>query len=746
MSGWANQAGVSYQQAHAVLTCLDLLDSGPFSVAAVHVESSQDVFDLELLDRNRSVIGARQIKNRQLSETWTPADLWPILQNWAASTHEPSAQFEILLGGRLGPSGAALRNAIQTASDTGDLSELAGVTGTKLDQTQLEACRHVKIIADPTPTSGLITAAEQQAMSMLVNPRTGADARDEAESLVNRLYMLITMRAGLPESADRIVERTEIASLFGLDGSEVARWDSEARARYVRAVAGLSEERTVKESIRRHPTPIETAVGRTETPEATLEEISVHESCAWIAGQSGSGKTTAAKTIRRLKASTDDVAVIVNAEAFIPERLGALVANGVSEVTGVATPVSVGKAILADDTATVLIDGVSEIPPLARDALKESLTTHTAVPGGCRFLFLGRDAAVLNSMVPQSVTREAYYLHGICSEAREDLVRDVLAELDNPGDTDVSAVTLRATYALKDAANVPYLLAMAAELISYGFEITSRAQMYSVFTEEMARRHGVVDLQISLLGLGIAYCRLLAQGRRQCDQFDWKQLLVIATSILRDHNIDLEPRNLEKAALRGGFVAFEHYNQVVHPVHDSLADFLAALAHAKNLVPLPESATANDALRLRFLAELEGAHGSLANLVTRDVPFASVDIAISGFDSRSHTSPGEAFELFRNLAPSLAATHKSINLVRTQDERRLVIIGGYETSRVVDPNEAYQLGLTHGICEVQGGSLTIAVAVWKVLLERALARRDAAGRIPQTTAEVIDLLTEHQDS
>ena len=81
-----------------------------------------------------------------------------------------------------------------------------------------------------------------------------------------------------------------------------------------------------------------------------------------------------------------------------------------------------------------------------------------------------------------------------CEESRADQRDDLVADVIGPlGATDVAtirSISAKAGYALKAAANVPYLLRMAAELIWRGFDIHGRAQMYTVFTQDIALRKG----------------------------------------------------------------------------------------------------------------------------------------------------------------------------------------------------------------------------------------------------------------
>jgi hypothetical protein len=117
VSGWGNQAGIAYQQAHAVLTCLGMLDGESPDVTSISVESKEDAFDLELRNASGSLIKSRQIKTRQLDRTWAPSDVYPLLRRWATLMRPPSATFELVLGGRVGPTGERLIGAVHAAGE-----------------------------------------------------------------------------------------------------------------------------------------------------------------------------------------------------------------------------------------------------------------------------------------------------------------------------------------------------------------------------------------------------------------------------------------------------------------------------------------------------------------------------------------------------------------------------------------------------------------------------------------------------
>jgi hypothetical protein len=744
VSGWGNQAGIAYQQAHAVLTCLGMLDEEDPGVTSIGVESKEDVFDLELRNASGTLIKSRQIKTRQLDRTWAPSDVYPLIRRWATLVRPPSATFELVLGGRVGPTGERLIRAVHAASE-GDQSQLARIADSQLSASEIEAAARVRITVDPTPTNSLLMAGTQQALAFLADPRAGRDALDEADALMGRLYMLVTQRAGSRNEAERVVTRSEVMALFGLEEETLrGRWDSSAAADYIRAVMSRTLQSTVEVDLRRQSTPIERATGRAEAQSVTLAELLDAPNHTLLAGQSGSGKSTAADTLRRMSAAAGRAAIIVNSEAYIPGRLTALVCNALSVITGHPVPLAVGRGILNDESAIVIFDGTSEMAAAQRHAFVEELAPRIGFQRSCRVVLLGRDVAVLNSVLPHYVPRLAYILRGIRTDQRDELVGNVIRPL-GAGTSDVRRVSAQALHALKGAAYVPYLLRIAAELIWYGFDIKGRAQMYTVFTEEMAARRGLVDLQFCLLGLGIAFSRLLDNGHRQCDQFDWRQLLDEAATVLNRFNIFTDASVIERTALQGGFVAYEEYDQIVRPTHDSLADYFAAVAHHKRIAELPASVTENDSLRMRFLAELSGVEESVGELVTRCIPLSCVEISQFDTTDLSTRSRAETTRYLQNLLTGTTQSSQVVQIGIAPDGKAFGFLNADSDPAIIPPDLIFETGFKHGMIEVVGGSLRVAVTLWRSILRDYLSTSGPGWQIPTSAEGAVDALRRHRD-
>lgn len=719
-----------------------MLDGERSDVIAVHVESQYDLFDLELIDPDSKVLEALQIKNRQLDDVWLPSDIYPLLTEWARVTARPPGGLKLLLGGRLGPTGIRLQAALRSAAD-GDLTVLRELAGDRLNAAECESAATVRLVVDPTQTASLITAGTQQAMSLLPDPRTGPDAQAEANSILGQLNLLVQTRAGLKDASERLVTRQEVAELFGIDEQGSAEiWETSLRSEYVERVRCLGRPKTVAEDLRSQISPIQRAAGLTDSQKVEVTDLLSRSEHMLLSGQSGTGKSTAAVRLRFEASIADRLVVIANSEAFIPGRLAALVSNALALVLGRPVAVAAGRAALSDPSVMIIFDGASEMTVGQRTAFTEELATRIHSPLSCLTVLVGRDPAVLNSLLPREVPRSAFVLRGIEAEQREQLVRETLESKGLPVD-DVSRIAAQSRHALKDAASVPYLLAMAAELISYGFDITSRAQMYYAFTEQMAERQGLVRLQFCTLGLGIAFNELLNDGRRQCDQFTWAQVLARASELLAQHNVDIDAGEIDSTARRGGFVSYENYDQTVRPVHDSVADYFSALALSRDLAGVPEEVTENDALRLRFLGELTGVTVPVAELLTAGIPFASVEI--SQFDRNplgAHT-PGQVEHLVGNVLSGSDLRCRPVQIGQTQDGRVFVFRGVGEESRLLETDEVASSILKYGARETQPGPLRIAVALWKEILEEQLEPERVYGRIPDSDASAIAAVEDH---
>lgn len=181
--------------------------------------------------------------------------------------------------------------------------------------------------------------------------------------------------------------------------------------------------------------------------------------------------------------------------------------------------------------------------------------------------------------------------------------------------------------------------------------------------------------------------------------------------------------------------------QTLVPIHDSFADYLAGIAHAQQLAALPLKAVPGDRQRLLFTAETGGAGPELTTLVTRDLPFLTVQMA--PYDRRvlTESAPDELRKILHRLDPRTdygitlrKAGHGRIVATRDQQEWRWAEVG---------ENAAITTSAATVIID-DARLLKAAVRIWRQsLLLRLTAPQAALAPEPQTPDEACELLAEH---
>jgi hypothetical protein len=111
----------------------------------------------------------------------------------------------------------------------------------------------------------------------------------------------------------------------------------------------------------------------------------------------------------------------------------------------------------------------------------------------------------------------------------------------------------------------------------------------------------------------------------------------------------VDPQQVHEAATRSGLIVPVGFTQTLVPMHDSFADFLAALAHAKGLATLPAVLDASDEQRVLFTAEMAGITEDLAVRVARDRPFLLAQLARHDHRPLDDASPEEVSQLLRSV-------------------------------------------------------------------------------------------------
>lgn len=325
-------------------------------------------------------------------------------------------------------------------------------------------------------------------------------------------------------SGRRVFTRAELAGILGVptDQPAGARWSGRLRDRYLEA-ASSRELGQFAESLVGTRTPsmplIQASDDVSDLPRPVTDLIQ-WSGPSVLVGRTGMGKSTAAELLRREGARQGRAVLVAHAEAYLPARLSALVADAISEVLGEDLPAATGRQAMADRDVTLVIDGVSEVPDGIRRALEDEFRAPEAAGTGAQVILLGRDMAAVRSVFPASRPPAMYELVAFDRGRRLDLACRVLwgTGTDDPENADRLAELQtsidQADHVLGDAAGNPLLLTMAISLIRQGIEFTDRAGLYNGFIELLARRSGAEGIAVATGALGIVYAALLDQERR----------------------------------------------------------------------------------------------------------------------------------------------------------------------------------------------------------------------------------------
>lgn len=746
--------GIAYQQAHAVLTALDVLDD--LDLGALRVEGADDVVDIELFTTAGTVRHAKQVKVRAEEYTWGEAELVTVLRRWAKLPDAAHASFEFLTDGRLGPTGEKVRAALEDA-EQGRRQALADILEENADSAVCMALANARVRIDPVGVGALLLRAEHQVAAMLPQARTAADTREKAERAIGALFRELFDRASDPDAKERIVTREQIAATLGVPADQPAslRWPGGVRDRYLQAARTSPPDALVRSLVidqARTRSTIRRYDAREDNDPLDVSALLLATGPVMLAGRTGTGKSTAARTLCREAAKTGRVLLLAHAETYLPGRLEALAAEALSGVLGEDLPSATGRQVLADRDVTLIIDGVSEVPAPVRAALHDDLLASVAAGRGAHLIVVGRDVALLREVLPSSVSPASYLMHELDPGRRFDLARQavlgdrVVEGEQSPDAFDVRTVVAQVEHALGDAAGNPLLFTMGIALVLEGTPFTSRATLYARFVEHLAERSGATGIVIASAALGIVYTGLLDRSRRYADPYEWPRLLAAATTALQvpDPTIDLVA--VQNAVRRSGLVNPIGSTQMLAPMHDSFADYFAGVAHARGLSPFPTHLRPGDEQRILFAAEIGGVDSELAALVARDQPFLSVLLA--DFDRRELTQaspPAEVEALLRYLLPEGAAC--TVALWRTGDGRVVAIRHDRDQSTWVDESSGRTLLRTGSSIVLQdGGPLMVAVRLWRQDLLARLRVRQALGMSrPRTQEEACSALATHAE-
>ena len=438
-----------------------------------------------------------------------------------------------------------------------------------------------------------------------------------------------------------------------------------------------------------------------------------------------------------------------------------------------------GRQTLADPHTTLVLDGVSEVPPHLRGALAEELRIHLSGGYGARTVLVGRDEAMCASVYPSSFAADRLFPQAFGRDQRTELTAKVLSRTteteaasapdaaatptqpselsvpSGPGEVPedefarkCATALAQVEHALGDAAGNPMLLRLALELVADGMTFTDRASIYEGSVERMAARTNAGDLRIASTMLGVVFARLLDQGKRYANALEWERLFSEAGALLREHGIATETAQIREAVARSGLVNATmtgiRSTTLKGPIHDSFADYFAARAHADGLVQLPAALVENDENRVLFSALMLMLSDADVLAVAEHLPFSLVRLSESDHNPITDDTPELVAKILNAVLPDAAAV--GVTMWRRTDGVPLAQVGT-GTNGWVELGDAPDLfaGATV-VTEPGDGPVSVATRLWRLLLNQRLRRSsNLRPRMPRSRQEACDQMTAHAD-
>lgn len=696
MAGTDTIRGIAYQQAHAIHLAIDLVEQGPGH--QLRVEGTDDVVDVEVLDADGVLLGAHQMKSRSGSP-WTPKLIADVFRRWA-NLDAPNSAFTFVTNGELGPGAQAISDAL-ASTEPGRAARLAKKLG--IAETLARRLAFARIRVDPSSVGVLLAAAERR-----IAARLDPVLRDREEVAVQRvdaLFRVLMQRASLSEPAERLLTASELLELVGGEYGERAefQWAGALKDSYMATV-------------------------ESSTPSflpLTLTEYGVHPPveaeallltrAASLSGPTGTGKSSAVQILQAAAATSGRAVVICRAETYVPGQLGALVADALGFVIGIAVPTYVGRKVLADPDAVVVLDGVSEIPDATLEHLAEDLKQVLNRPGFASIVLVGRDRTVLRRVLDPAPEYESFHVTPLDHSAQERLIASVVGASEGSA----TQIRARAERVLGDGARNPMLLTIFLEADTDGALELSRSDVYAKFLTRLSERAPTVDSGTYLPVLGVVFAQLLSAQRRYSDRYEW-----VARTDDAAATLSVDGAKARATALRIGLMT-EVGMGILAPFHDSLADYLAATAVAAGHSPLPSALRDTQSEWVVFASELGV---DVSQLVARDQPFLSVRV---GRADRHFPGPTDYATQIASMLDTL------LGMSGVAVDAKEVLDGRWVLSMLDSSGES--LGKT--VIEGERGPLYAATRLWRLALRtrfdevrpelsmRPSSREDAQARV-----------------
>ncbi|MFJ9365204.1 AAA family ATPase [Nocardia sp. NPDC101769] len=740
MSGVDAAGGFAYQHAQAVLRILDL--AADTTLGFVRVEATNDVVDIETYSIEGSLLSAAQFKRRDRRYTWGKAELVTELARWSElGSSYPDASYAFVTDGRLGPTGREVQDALEAAGagEGNKLRELAREHDVLLD---FDVCRRATIIADTPGFDTLIDSAAGRVVALLPNVSGELEAEERSVGVVLEILRIVVGRSGETDPHARVITRDEIVRLLH-DRDEyvpTATWSEELKQTFTAAVQRPAPHGIVLNCL---PDVSKSAQDAADAAmPVQLVAVASTGRVPLLSGPTGTGKTTLLNHVQRAAAQQGQVVIVVDAEGYVRKRLGSLVARGINtpEFTGAYS--ATGVRALKDPTVVLVIDGVSEIPKPEREALAEELRQLLASDDRPGLVLAGRDATVLRSALPRHAHSIRVGVEPLNRNRRTELLKAITG--DGVDHQILGRLIAKVERALGGAADNPQLFVVGISLVLDGHTFTDPASMYQSYVRALAEQNGYPGVTVLEAGLGMAFAALADRGRRYCDQIEWTEEVERAAEILQERGEDTTARDLRSFGFESGLIVRSN-GDTVRALHDSFADYLAAVAYKRRLATLPSTLTNDDRARIEFYAELSGIDSTLAALITKDIPFLTPKLC-----SRENQSPDPAawYEATRVYVERLwPANQPSPRIAYWRSADRLIVTVDAKTEGWLGEQSIDDVAADGFTFYAERGPLSVAVRIWEYKMHSILEiGRKQSHALPTTDTETVNLLECYSES
>ncbi|MGE2818130.1 AAA family ATPase [Mycobacterium heidelbergense] len=725
------------------------------SLYAIRVEAENDIVDVEIRSLDGKLVKGFQFKRRNQGNTWGQQELIDELARWSGlAADHPMATYEFVTDGRLGRTGLKVRDALEKAS-SGDLHDVRQLIAGKTGDIAVsdDSLTRASIRAEELAYADLISGAQIRARALLLNVTSEAEAEERGRWVVLELVNMITERSGLLDENARIITRDEVLQLLATpqDRIPTKQWDDALKRDFCASVLARTDAHSVQLACR---PDVAIGTGSAATPQL-LEHWAEPGAVRLLAGASGSGKSTVVLDMQRRAAEHGVVVITANAEDYIAGRLEALIAAGLNRHTYIGAHPAVGTAALADPEVAIAIDGVTEIPVETRETLEKELKQFLTATQRAELVLVGRGVTAMRAMLTRSVAATDLV---VCPMSEDEQCQ--IVESFYQLETGLARWLVRQVgHAMQDVATNPLMLLLGAKAIALQSNLSSPATIFQTVISDLAEQCGYPDASVLVVGLGMAYAKLLDAQKRYCDTLDWVALLEEAAEQLSDAGHCVTVRRLREFGSETGLVRSAPFD-TVRPFHDSFADFLAGVALSRSLADLPARFGEHDRARARFLAQLSGVSVRLAHLLTRDLPFTAVNVVPYERRSPEASWLDETKRHLDQLLPTAEARaapadDDKVSCLPTvaywedADGRVLVTVGaGIEgwLGAAAPEKAVMESGWTFRLGEGQG-PLTVAIRIWHRWLDQHLTPPALSGvAVPRTVEESCALLAAHSQA